>query len=77
MLNLYMILCMNLTVVSCVMFITGIASIHLMNVSIATNKNLKPLGALGKTPTMLILRLVKGQERLIGRRGLACFVVCF
>jgi hypothetical protein len=53
-LNLYMILYRNLTAASCVMFTTGIASIYLVNVSIATNKNLKPPGALGKTPTMSI-----------------------
>jgi hypothetical protein len=52
--NLYMILYRNLTAASCVMFTTGIASIYLVNVSIATNKNLKPPGALGKTPTMSI-----------------------
>jgi hypothetical protein len=36
------------------MFTTGIASIHFVNVLIATNKNLNPLGALGKMPTMSI-----------------------
>jgi hypothetical protein len=54
MLNLYMILCRNLTAASCIMFTTGIASIHLVNLSITTNKNLKPLGTLGKTLTMSI-----------------------
>jgi hypothetical protein len=67
-LNLYMILYRNLTVASCTMFTTGIASIHLVNVLIATNKNLKPPGALGKTSKMLIPQIVKGQERLIGQR---------
>jgi hypothetical protein len=49
--NLYMILCRNLIAASCMMFTTGIAFIHLVNVSIATNKNLNPPGALGRTPT--------------------------
>jgi predicted acyltransferase len=50
--NLYMILCRNLTTASYVMFTTGIASIHLVNVFMVTNKNLNPPGALGKMPTM-------------------------
>jgi hypothetical protein len=69
--NLYMILCRNLTTASCVMFTTGIASIHLVNVLIAMNKNLNPPSALGKTPTMSIPHIVKGQERSIGRGGFA------
>jgi hypothetical protein len=52
--NLYMMLCKNLTAASCVIFTTGVASIHLVNVLITMNKNLKPPGALGKMPTMLI-----------------------
>jgi hypothetical protein len=63
--NLYMILCKNLTAASYVIFIIGIASIHLVYVSIMTNKNLKPPGALGM-PTMSIPQIVKGQERSIG-----------
>jgi hypothetical protein len=51
-----------------VIFATGIASIHLVNVSIATNKNLNPHGALDKMSTMLIPQIAKGQERSIGRR---------
>jgi hypothetical protein len=43
-----------------VMFTTVIASIHLVNVSIVTNKNLKPPGALGRTPTMSIPQIKKG-----------------
>jgi hypothetical protein len=50
--NLCMILYRNLTTVSYVIFTIDIASIHLVNVSIATNKNLKPIGALGRMPTM-------------------------
>jgi hypothetical protein len=65
MLNLYMILYRNLTAASCMMT-TGIASIHLVNVSITTNKNMNPPGVLGKTPTMLIPQIAKGQERSIG-----------
>jgi hypothetical protein len=49
-----------------VMFTTGIASIHLVKVSMAMNKNLKPPDALGRTPTMLIPHIAKGQERSIG-----------
>jgi hypothetical protein len=45
---------------SCVMFTTGIASIHLVNVSITMNKNLKPPGALDKMPMMLIPHIAKG-----------------
>jgi hypothetical protein len=66
-----------LTAASCIIFTTGIASIHLVNVSIVTNKNLNPLGGLGKMPTMLIPHIAKGQQRSIGRRGFACFIVCF
>jgi hypothetical protein len=61
MLNLYMILCMNLTVASYVIFTTSITSIHLVNVSIATNKNLNLSGALGKTPMMSIPQIAKDQ----------------
>jgi hypothetical protein len=72
-----MILCRNLTVVSCVISVTGISSIHLVNVSIAMNKNQNPPGALGKMPTILIPHIAKDHERLIGRTGCACFIVCF
>jgi hypothetical protein len=75
--NLYMMFYRNLTPASYVMFTTGMASIHLVNVSIAMNKNLNPLGALGKIPTMLIPHIAKSQERSIGLRGFACFIVCF
>jgi hypothetical protein len=51
---------LNLTVVFCVMFTTGMASIQLVCVSMATNKNLNPPGALGRTPTMLIPYIVTG-----------------
>jgi hypothetical protein len=59
------------------MFTTGMAFIHLVNVSIAMNKNMNPPGALGKKPTMSISCITKGQERSIDRKGFACFVVCF
>jgi hypothetical protein len=75
--NLYMIPYRNLTAASCVMFTTGIASIHLVNVSMVTNKNLNPPGTLGKTPTMSIPHIAKDQERSIGRREFACFIICF
>jgi hypothetical protein len=58
--NLYMIHYRNLTIASCMMFTTSIASIHLVNVPIAMNKNLKPPGAMRRTPTMLILQIAKG-----------------
>jgi hypothetical protein len=72
-----MMLYRNLTVASYIIFAIGIAFIHLVNVSIVTNKNMKPSGALGKKPTMSILQITKGQEKSIGRRGFACFIVCF
>jgi hypothetical protein len=68
-----MMLCRNLTVASYIMFTTGIASIHLVNMSILMNKYLNPPSALGKMSTMSIPQIVKGQERLIGQRGFACF----
>jgi hypothetical protein len=49
-----MMLYRNLIAASCVMFTIGIASIHLVNVSIPTNKYLNPPCALGKKPTMSI-----------------------
>jgi hypothetical protein len=75
--NLCMILCRNLTTDSCVMFTTGITSIHLVNVSILTNKNLNLPGALDKTPTISIPQIAKGQKRSKGQRGFTCFIVCF
>jgi hypothetical protein len=62
---------------SCVIFTTRVASIHLVNVLTPMNKNLKPLGALGRIPMMSIPHIAKGQERSIGQRGFACFIVCF
>jgi hypothetical protein len=59
------------------MFTTCIASIHLVNVSTAMNKNLNPPGALGNAPTMSIPQIASDHERSMGRRGLSCFVVCF
>jgi hypothetical protein len=67
----------NLTAASCVMLTTTIASIHLVKVSIAMKSNIKPPGALGSIPTMVITQIAKGQERLMGHRGLPCLVVCF
>jgi hypothetical protein len=61
-----MMLYRNLTDASCVIFTTGIASTHFVNVSVMTNKNLKPPGALGKMSTMSIPQIAKGQERSIG-----------
>jgi hypothetical protein len=61
-----MMLLRKLTVVSCVMFTTGAASIHLVNVSMPMNKNLKPPGALGRIPMMSIPHIIKGQKRSMG-----------
>jgi uncharacterized YccA/Bax inhibitor family protein len=61
-----MMLYRNLTAASYVIFTTGIASIHLVNVSIAMNKNLKLHGALGKMLMILIPHIAKDQERSIG-----------
>jgi hypothetical protein len=72
-----MMLYRNLITASYVIFATGIASIHLVNVAIMMNKNLNPPGALGNMPTMSIPQIVKGLERSIVRRGFACFIVCF
>jgi hypothetical protein len=72
-----MMICRNLTAASCMMFTIGIASIQLVKVSIMLNKNVNPLGALGKTPTLSPTHIAKGQERSIGRRGFTCFDVRF
>jgi hypothetical protein len=58
--NLYIMLLRNLTAASCVMFTTGVAYIHLVNVSIPTNKNLNPPRALGRMPTMSTPHIAKG-----------------
>jgi hypothetical protein len=75
--NLNTILYRNLIAASCVMFTTDIASIHLVNVLIETNKNLNPLGDLGKAPMMSIPQIANDKERSMGQRGLAFFVVFF
>jgi hypothetical protein len=61
-----MVLCRNLTATSCVIFATSIASIHLVKVSMAMNKNLNPHGALGKISMMSIPQIAMGRERSIG-----------
>jgi hypothetical protein len=55
-----MMLLMKLIAASCVMFTTRVASIHLVNVSMLMNKNLKSPGALGRIPTMSIPHITKG-----------------
>jgi uncharacterized membrane protein len=77
MLNLNIMLCSNLTTAFYVMFTTGIASIQLVNVSIAMKRNLNPHGAMGNMFMMSIPQVANGQERSMGRRGLTCFVVYF
>jgi hypothetical protein len=72
-----MMLYRNLTTTSWVIFTAGMASIHLVNVSIPINKYLKLPRALSKIPMMSIPQTAKGQEISIGQRGLTCFVVCF
>jgi hypothetical protein len=72
-----MMLLRKLTAASCVMFATGVVSIHLVNVSMPTNKNLKSHGALERILMMYIPHIAKGQERSMGRRGFSYFVVCF
>jgi hypothetical protein len=67
----------NLAATSCVMFTIDITSIHLVNMSIATNKNPNLPGALGRTTMMSIPQMANGQERSMGQRRFACFVVCF
>jgi hypothetical protein len=75
--NLYMMLYRNLIGASYVIFTTDITFIHLVNVSIVMNKNLKPPDALGKMSTISILQIAKGQDKSIGQRWFACFIVCF
>jgi hypothetical protein len=60
------ILCRYLIVASCVMFTIGIASIYLVNMSIVMNRNLNPLSALGKAPTISIPQIANEQDRLMG-----------
>jgi hypothetical protein len=55
-----------LTTDSCIMFTIGVAFIHLVNVLMPMNKNLNPLGALGRMSTMSIPQIAKGQARSIG-----------
>jgi hypothetical protein len=59
------------------MFTIAMASIHLVNMSMETNKNPNPSGALGKIPTMSIPHIAKGKKISIDRRGFSCFVVLF
>jgi hypothetical protein len=47
------------------------------NLSTLMNKYLNPSGTLGRMPIMSIPHIAKVHEISIGRRGLACFVVCF
>jgi hypothetical protein len=58
--NLNIILYRNLTDAFYVMFTTGIAPIHLVNVSIVMNRNLNPPGALGRTSTVSIPQIANG-----------------
>ena len=46
---------------------TGSTSIHLVNVSMATNKNIYPLGASGSGPTISMLQVEKGHDK-----GMVC-----
>ena len=61
--NLTKMLQMNLTVAAAVILRTGSASGHLVNLSMATNKNLRPPGAFGKGPKMSSPQTANGHER--------------
>jgi hypothetical protein len=66
--NLNIILYRNLIAASCVMFTTGIASIHLVNVSIAMNRILNPPGALGRCPQCLLIEEVVSHLKVVEQR---------
>jgi hypothetical protein len=59
------------------MFTTGVASIHLVNISMPMNKNLKPPGALERMPMMSTPHTAKDHERSMDRRGFTCFYFAF
>jgi hypothetical protein len=61
-----MILYRNLTAASSVIFTTGMASIHLVNVLTPTNMYLNPPGSLGRMTTMSNPHTAKDQEISIG-----------
>jgi hypothetical protein len=58
----------NLIASSYVMFTTGVASIHLVNISMLTNKNLNPPGALGRMLTMSTPHIVKRTGEIDGSK---------
>jgi hypothetical protein len=64
-----MMLLRKLSAASCVMFTTRVASIHLVNVSMPMNKNLKPPGDLERIPMMSIPQ-IDGSKRVCMIRSL-------
>ena len=61
--NLWSISLMNSTARSDEIFVIGLTSIHLVNLSTATSTCVKPPGAIGRGPIMSRLQQANGQDR--------------